>query len=467
MSLPPQGPADKWMVMTVDSDSTKSLFNRTSVDVKVPNDQGNEETLNIQATLTERLLVVEAINKVTHDKFGRNFEMGDLKALGFQGKPIHFFNMLTDSLKLQEDGKSDPALKCYIRFGEIIPELKDTKSFLANIGGFKKLNPFPQKSNGVFIIVELNRYGEESWALPLSPVSVSEIEKLRLQVRDLKLSLDHLQKNATPRASALATIQKLIDTLQTSEGKEDLKELDEDIKGMPTGMARVGVLLSEFEDSGLEKIYRFQARLFGWTDVLKKMRDLKTGLAGKIEPLIYGSLGLTVPEIAGFRKIFKDFTFGRLLYKKSRDGDSFSSFKTKVCGQGAVAVFIKLNKRFLFGGMTKAGFENKGRQYVNDPQAFLFSLRNSSGKGVVKLPVKNNGTNATYTYNNYFAFGGGHDLCIYLGGGGSNYSNLSNTYDSSSISGINKKDFLAGGYNFSSPKEILVYKVKERNQWGF
>jgi len=198
----------------VDSDSTKSLFNRTSVDVKVPNDQGNEETLNIQATLTERLLVVEVINKVTHDKFGRNFEMGDLKALGFQGKPIHFFNMLTDSLKLHEDGKSDPALKCYIKFGEIIPELKDTKSFLANIGGFKKLNPFPQKSDGVFIIVELNRYGEESWALPLSPVSVSEIEKLRLQVRDLKLSLDHLQKNATPRASALATIQKLIDTLQ-------------------------------------------------------------------------------------------------------------------------------------------------------------------------------------------------------------------------------------------------------------
>ncbi|GAB5369259.1 hypothetical protein AAMO2058_001390000 [Amorphochlora amoebiformis] len=438
----------------VDSDSTKSLFNRTSVDVKVPNDQGNEETLNIQATLTERLLVVEVINKVTHDKFGRNFEMGDLKALGFQGKPIHFFNMLTDSLKLHEDGKSDPALRCYIKFGEIIPELK-------------KLNPFPQKSDGVFIIVELNRYGEESWALPLSPVSVSEIEKLRLQVRDLKLSLDHLQKNATPRASALATIQKLIDTLQTSEGKEDLKELDEDIKGMPTGMARVGVLLSEFEDSGLEKIYRFQARLFGWTDVLKKMRDLKTGLAGTIEPLIYGSLGLTVPEIAGFRKIFKDFTFGRLLYKKSRDGDNFSSFTTKVCGQGAVAVFIKLNKRFLFGGMTKAGFKNQGGQCVNDPQAFLFSLRNSSGKGVVKLPVKNDGANATFTYNNCLAFGRGHDLCIHFGGGGPNYSNLSNTYDSSSISRINKKNFLAGGYNFFSPKEILVYKAKERNQWGF
>ncbi|GAB5364643.1 hypothetical protein AAMO2058_000987400 [Amorphochlora amoebiformis] len=448
----------------VDSDSTKSFFNRTSVDVKVPNDQGNEETLNIQATLTERLLVVEVINKVTHDKFGRNFEMGDLKALGFQGKPINFFNMLKDSLKLHEDGKSDPALRCYIRFGEINPELKDTKSFLANIGGFKKLNPFPQKSDGVFIIVELNFYGEESWALPLSPVSVSEIEKLRLQVRDLKLSLDHLQKNATPRASALATIQKLIDTLQTSEGKEDLKKLDEDIKGLPTGKARVGVLLSEFVDSGLERIYRFQARLFDWTDVLKKMSDLKTGvhsrLAGKIEVFIYRSFGLTVPEIVGFRKIFKDFTFGRLLYMKSRDGDNFSSFTTKVCGQGAVAVFIKLNERFLFGGMTKAGFKINGGKYVHDSQAFLFSLRNSSAKEVVKFPVKNSGTNATYAHNNYFAFGGGHDLCIYLGGAGSNYSNLSHTYDTSSISGINNKNFLAGGYNFSSPKEILVYKVK-------
>eukprot|EP00954_Amorphochlora_amoebiformis_P030122 1394178-Amorphochlora_amoeboformis.AAC.1 len=98
----------------LDSDSTKSLFNRTAVDVKVPNDQGNEETLNIQATLTERLLVVEVINKVTHDKFGRNFEMGDLKALGFQGKPIHFFNMLTDSLKLHEDGTSN--LTCAFLF---------------------------------------------------------------------------------------------------------------------------------------------------------------------------------------------------------------------------------------------------------------------------------------------------------------------------------------------------------------
>eukprot|EP00954_Amorphochlora_amoebiformis_P008633 671405-Amorphochlora_amoeboformis.AAC.1 len=64
---------------------------------------------------------------------------------------------------------------------------------------------------------------------------------------------------------------------QTSEGKEDLKKLDEDIKGLPTGKARVGVLLSEFVDSGLERIYRFQARLFDWTDVLKKMSDLKTG----------------------------------------------------------------------------------------------------------------------------------------------------------------------------------------------
>jgi len=118
-------------------------------------------------------------------------------------------------------------------------------------------------------------------------------------------------------------------------------------------------------------------------------------LAGKIEPLIYGSLRLTVPEIAGFRKIFKDFTFGRLLYKKSRDGDNFSSFSAKVCGKGAVAVFIKLNQRFLFGGMTKVGFNNQGGSYVNDSQAFVFSLRNSSGKGVVKFPIKTNGTNAT------------------------------------------------------------------------
>ena len=115
--------------------------------------------------------------------------------------------MASDALKLLSDPemKNDGTLKCYIKFGSKIEDLEGVPTMQQKIGGFSKMNSVLTSSNdSLFVVVELRRYGEESWALPLDPVDVSEIEKLRLQARKKSPCYNNLNYNNLNKYLALA-----------------------------------------------------------------------------------------------------------------------------------------------------------------------------------------------------------------------------------------------------------------------
>lgn len=66
-----------------------------------------------------------------------------------------------------------------------------------------------------------------------------------------------------------------------------------------------------------------------------------------------------------------------LLYKATRDGDNYDTFKSRVYQRNYIVILIKNDKGYRFGGFTSVGFEennNYNERYKADDKAFLFSL---------------------------------------------------------------------------------------------
>ena len=101
--------------------------------------------------------------------------------------------------------------------------------------------------------------------------------------------------------------------------------------------------------------------------------------------------------------------------------------------------------------------------YINDPNAFLFSLRRDGKAYNDKFTIKN----AKYAIHGNLGlgptFGGGHDLCVCDQSNirTGSYSNFGFSYNlpDGSIYGGNAKDFLAGNYNQWTITEIEVYQI--------
>ena len=65
-----------------------------------------------------------------------------------------------------------------------------------------------------------------------------------------------------------------------------------------------------------------------------------------------------------------------LLYRKSRDGDSFNTFHNLCDNQGTTLVLYKSNEGFIIGGYTPLNWDNHSG-WKNDKDSFLFSLTKS------------------------------------------------------------------------------------------
>jgi hypothetical protein len=66
----------------------------------------------------------------------------------------------------------------------------------------------------------------------------------------------------------------------------------------------------------------------------------------------------------------------KLLYRKSRDGDSYDIFHKLCDNQGATLVLIKSNEGFIIGGYTSLDWDNHS-SWKKDNDTFLFSLTNN------------------------------------------------------------------------------------------
>jgi hypothetical protein len=152
---------------------------------------------------------------------------------------------------------------------------------------------------------------------------------------------------------------------------------------------------------------------------------------------------------------------GNLLYRATRDGFTGQAFHTK-CDGKANTITIILNKmNYIFGGFASSCWNTKG--FIDDPKAFLFSLRRNGVSYKDKLTI-NNFKNALYGHSSYGpTFGGGHD--IYINNQSDNcigsYTNLGHSYSSNGhqYGTGNAQCFLAGNYNQWLVDEIEVFQI--------
>jgi BTB/POZ domain-containing protein KCTD9 len=171
------------------------------------------------------------------------------------------------------------------------------------------------------------------------------------------------------------------------------------------------------------------------------------------------SLILTSEESVSLIEMSKSSN-GILLYRATRDGFTTQAFHSKCDGKGNTITIIKSHLNYVFGGYASSAWNCSGR-YINDPNAFLFSLRRDGVSFKDKFTVKR----AEYALFGSSSYGPtfGDDICIF---------NQSNTYIGSRcdfgdsynlpdgyIYGKNAQDFLAGNCNKWTTTEIEVYQI--------
>lgn len=139
-----------------------------------------------------------------------------------------------------------------------------------------------------------------------------------------------------------------------------------------------------------------------------------------------------------------------LIYRLTTHGDSASTFHSYCNSKGYTLTLIRTNKGYRCGGFISKSWTSSG-SYINDPNAFLFSLEYK------EQYFTNEGNNAFYDYSSYGpTFGNGCDLYI-ANGCSQNYSNYCNfPY---AYGGSFKGRILTGGFYYFKVNEIEVYQI--------
>jgi hypothetical protein len=156
------------------------------------------------------------------------------------------------------------------------------------------------------------------------------------------------------------------------------------------------------------------------------------------------------------------FKFGTLLYRASRDGFTTKAFHDRCDNVPNTVTIIRNNSNFIFGGFTSARWSS-ANVYMNDPNAFIFSLRRSGTSNNYKLMINStHGASALYGSSSHGpVFGNGWDIYIRDNSNTitGSYSLLRSYTEPSYPSGSNGTFFLTGGmYNWLTT-EIEVYQI--------
>ena len=165
------------------------------------------------------------------------------------------------------------------------------------------------------------------------------------------------------------------------------------------------------------------------------------------------------------------FTDANLLYRATRDGFSAKAFHQKCDNYHNTLTIIKTNGNYVFGGYTSALWNEVPSGWINDPTAFIFSLRRNGVFNDQKFVISSN------TWQNDYAifgssgsgptFGGGFDIHIC---DNSNIASCSSSYFcitfvcpgeciNSSDSWNCGRSYLAGSYDGWLTTEIEVFQL--------
>ena len=146
----------------------------------------------------------------------------------------------------------------------------------------------------------------------------------------------------------------------------------------------------------------------------------------------------------------------KLLYKASRDGDSYQDFYRLCENKGPTITIALTTKGYKFGGFTKLSWKNPnngkgGNKFYEDNEAFIFSL-NKKRKYYPKIEEK--GHAVCMWSDRGPSFGGGNDLTLHNNclHNNNSYNNCPHTYQTE------KSELNGGEYHFTV-KDYEVYSI--------
>ena len=160
-------------------------------------------------------------------------------------------------------------------------------------------------------------------------------------------------------------------------------------------------------------------------------------------------------------RLFTKSTKGNLLFRATRDGFTSQAFHLKCDGKGNTITIIQSNLNYVLGGFASSSW-NSSDGYINDQNAFLFSLRRNGDSYTDKFIVKNVG-NALFGSSSHGPTLGAQDIqiCNQSNTSIGNYSGFGVSYSlpNGYTQGGNAQAFLAGNYNEWTTTEIEVYQI--------
>ena len=139
-----------------------------------------------------------------------------------------------------------------------------------------------------------------------------------------------------------------------------------------------------------------------------------------------------------------------LLYRKSRDGDSFNTFHNLCDNQGTTLVLYKSNEGFIIGGYTPLNWDNHSG-WKNDKDSFLFSLTKS--KVYKKKDNKNCSIYCDKGVGPWFAYIGCRDS------GKKNMSQGNFLFNDDCFENLTEIIPIQGKEKFFDLEEVEVYKI--------
>ncbi len=151
---------------------------------------------------------------------------------------------------------------------------------------------------------------------------------------------------------------------------------------------------------------------------------------------------------------------GILLYRATRDGFTSQAFHSKCDGKGNTITIIKSHLNYVFGGYASSAWNSSGT-WINDPNAFLFSLRRDRVSFKDKFTVKE-ATHALYGHSSYGpTFGPDIHICNQSNTNFGSYSSFGSSYNlpDEYTKGGYARNFLAGNYKQWTTTEIEVYQI--------
>lgn len=218
------------------------------------------------------------------------------------------------------------------------------------------------------------------------------------------------QKIAAQKAQASVQQQITLVTAQLVKLRQDVLDKQMVELALSRAMDNLDKCFQETDDSTF---------LLSWS---RAKSDITLALAYPDSTILDAALMVALNGLIDFTSVT-----AQLLYRGSRDGFQAAAFHRECNNKGPTLTIIRSIQGNVFGGYTSCSWTSSG-SYVQDPKAWLFSLKAADGGPPVKIPCTPTSSNSIYDHTSSGpTFGGGHDLHV-VDNANSNATNYSNQH---------------------------------------